>query len=302
MSKNYLKNAQERRSVLNKIGAQDYDLKMDDFIYLISDVCTPNKYGNLFPKKVCYDSKNIMVEIPSGEDRGDCRIGKSKFAELKISFINKNKSYSIRNIRGWQNFDYFILCFVDENIKARYYCVKKEVITNNPALTLSFMNGTKQSNMNNETVGMATSIKAIDVNWYFKNHNLLGGTSYKHLLKFIANMDDSDGGTITKVEDIELPVNRKYRPASTLSYMYKGVHIKGGSNKESMFNLVKAIGPKKLEGIIWRSQLSKEKKPLHEYVGSGYYFNPKFSLRDTLLTIRMINEKTNLNVQLIKEN
>ena len=68
-----------------------------------------------------------------------------------------------------------------------------------------------------------------------------------------------------------------------------------------MFNLFKTIGPKKLDGIIWKSQLSKEKRPLHEYVGGGYYFNSKFSLRDTLTTIRMINEKTNFNVQLINK-
>ena len=301
MSKNYLKEALERRSVLNKIDAQDYDLKMDDFICHISKVCTPNKYGNLFPKKVCYDSKNVMVEVSSNEERGDCRIGKNKFAELKISFINKSNSYGIRNIRGWQEFDYFILCFVDANMKARFYCVKKEVITNNGALTLSYQNGTKQSNVNNDRVGMAVSIKDIDVNWHFKNHNLLDGTSYKHLLRFVASFENVESVSIPKIEEIAIPENRKYRPTSVLSYMYKGIRIKGVTNKDTMFNLVKTIGPKKLEGIIWRSQLGKEKKPLHEYVGDGYYFNPKFSLRDTLLTIRMINEKTNFNVQLIKE-
>ena len=129
--------------------------------------------------------------------------------------------------------------------------------------------------------------------------NLLGGTSYNHLLKFIASMNE--GEKVTNVEEIMIPSNRKYRSASELSFIYKGMEINGATNKEAMFNLVKAIGPKKLDGVIWKSQLSKEKKPLHEYVGGGYYFNPKFSLRDTLTTIRMINEKTNLNVQLINK-
>jgi len=300
MSKNYLKVALERRSVLNEISAQDYDMDMDKFICHISNVCQPTKYGNVFPKKVCHDSKNVMVEVPAQMDRGDCRIGKNKYAELKISFINKGgEKYSIRNIRGWQNFDYYILCFVDEKFKARYYCVNKEVITNNGAIKLGYMNGTAESNRNNDKVGLATTVKHIDLNWLFKNHNLLSGTSYKHLLKFIANIGETV--VVNNVEDIEIPSNRKYRTASELSFMYKGMEIKGLTNKETMFNLIKTIGPKKLDGIIWKSQFGKTKKPLHEYVGDGYYFNPKFSLRDTLTTIRMINEKTNLNIQLINK-
>jgi hypothetical protein len=293
-----LKKALERRSVLNKISAQDYDMDMDELICHIFNVCQPTKYGNIFPKKVCYDSKNVMVEIPTKMELGDCRIGKHKYAELKISFINgTGEKYGIRNIRAWQDFDYFILCFVDEKLKARYYCVNKEVITNNSAIKLGYMNGTAESNRNNDKVGLATTVKHMDLNWHFKNHNLLGGTSYKHLLKFIASV--AEAVEVTNVEGITIPSNRKYRTASELSFMYNGMEIKGATNKEAMLNLVKTIRPKKLDGIIWKSQLSKEKKPNHEYVGNGYYFNPKFSLRDTLLTIRMINEKTNLNIQIL---
>jgi hypothetical protein len=298
MAKKYVKKALEKRTVLNDFNTQDYDKSMDEFICVISSLI-PAKYGNEFAKKVCYDSKNTMVEVSTAEDRGDCRIGKSKYAELKISFANKDDKYNIRNIRGWQDFDYYILCFVNEKLKAKYYCVNKEVITNNSIFNLSYMNGTAESNRNNDKVGMSLTINGFEINWHFKYENLLGGTSYKHLLKFIANLKNVMPKISPKIEEIMIPSNRKYRPSSELSFMYKGMEIKGVTNKDTMFNLVKTIGPKKLDGIIWKSQLSKEKKPLHEYVGDGYYFNPKFSLRDTLLTIRMINEKTNLNIQII---
>lgn len=309
MSKNHLQKAFERRSELNIIDSADYDMDMDEFICHLINVCQPMKYGLEFPKKVCYDSNYAMKEISGTMDRGDCVIGNSKYAELKISVVgDTKKKYNIRNIRKWQDFDYYILCLVyinsnTEEFNVRYYCVDKDVITNNPALKLSYQNGTAKSNANNENPGLVTQIPHEDVSWYFKKKNLLEGTSYKHLLKFIDNIAGvtSNSNKITKVEEIEVPVNRKYRPVSVLSYMYKGKRIKGNSNKDTMFNLVKTIGPKKLDGIIWRSQLGKEKKPLHEYVGDGYYFNPKFSLRDTLTTIKMINKKTNLNVELIKQ-
>jgi hypothetical protein len=240
-----------------------------------------------------------MVGIPTGLDCGDCRIGKMKYAELKISFKPSNGKYNIKNIRQWQNFDYYILCFVDEYMKDKYYCVNKDVIAKNPELTLSYQNGTVNSNVNNTKVNMSVSIHHDDVNFYFKEHNLLGGTSYKHLLKFIKSCKDEQ--SVSTIEQhIEASVMRHREKASTISYLYNGKHIKGKNNKDSMFQLVKEIGPKKLEGIIWKSQLGKENKPYHEYIGNGYYFNPKFSLRDTLLTIRMINEKTNFNVQIIK--
>ena len=299
MKKNYLKEAMDRRAERNEFCEQDYEMGMDEFICHISSFI-PCKYGSVFAKKVYHDSKNVMVGVSSNEDRGDCRIGKHKYAELKISFINSGgKKYSIRNIRPWQNFDYFILCFVDNNFEARYYCVNKEVITNNGAIKLGYMNGTAESNRNNDKVGLAATVNHMELNWHFKNRNLLGGTSYRHLLKFIASMGQAV--VVNNVEEIMIPSNRKYRPSSELSFIYKGMEIKGLTNKEAMFNLVKTIGPKKLDGIIWKSQLSKEKRPLHEYVGGGYYFNSKFSLRDTLTTIRMINEKTNFNVQLINK-
>ena len=302
--KHYIEMAKERKSISNNVDGSDYDLPMDEFICGISYKCTPNVYGSLFPKKVCYDSDNGMVEVSPALELGDCRIGRTKYAELKISFISKQGTYSIRNIRGWQKFDYFILCFVNSNddFKAKYYCVMKEVITNNQSLKLSYQNGTKSSNMNNDKVGMSVSIKQEDVNFYFKEHNLLEGTSYRHVLKFIESCNKVVEVPASVMEQpVAVDIKSQREKASTVSYVYNGKHIKGKNNKDSMFRLVREIGPKKLEGIIWRSQLGKEMKPCHEYIGNGYYFNPKFSLRDTLLTIRMINEKTKFNVQLIKE-
>lgn len=78
--------------------------------------------------------------------------------------------------------------------------------------------------------------------------------------------------------------------------------IDGHSNMEVMTNLVKHIGPSKLEGVMWRTWLNKHKnEDRNTYVGDGYYFNPKFSMRDLTTTINQINKKLNFSFNIIKK-
>lgn len=297
MAKNiFLQGALDRKKVTRNFKADCLDLSIDEFICCISEFCVPAKYGNMFQKKVCYDSEYGIAPIPAAIDRGDCRIGNSKFAELKISYISEKGSYGIRNIRPWQDFDYYILCFVDENFKARFYCVNKKVITNNGSIKLNYQNGTIASNINNTNVNLSANIKHEDLTWHFKKTNLLKGTKYKHLLKFI--------GEIAGVEkNADAPIARGiYAPTSILSFEYNGMIITGKNNKEAMLNLAKKIGGKRLDGVMWKSQFSREKRPLHEPIGSGYYFNPKFSYRDTVKVVKTLNEKANLNIEILNNN
>lgn len=177
----------KQRLTKNVFTDEDMNLKIKDFLMKSYQICTPSKYGDLFPKKVILDAKGKLKELPSSLERGDCHINYKKFFEAKISYRNKSGKYSITNIRNWQDFDYFILCFVDsdDNFKPYFYCVPKTTITNNPRINLTGMNNTAKTNSKNKYVGTRTSVNPVDLNWLFKNDSVLKGTSYKNLQDFI---------------------------------------------------------------------------------------------------------------------
>jgi hypothetical protein len=177
-----LKKFTEKRNVITE---KILNLPIEKFFEYCYRNCTPSKYGQVFPKKLIKDSKNKISELSPTLDRGDLHMNYKKFLENKVSIRNKNGKYSITNIRGWQKLDFFILCFVDNNMESRFYCVPKNTITNNPHLTLTPMNNSSTINCHNTYVGMRTSVNHDDLSWLFKKDSLLKGTTYKHLMSFI---------------------------------------------------------------------------------------------------------------------
>ena len=150
--------------------------------------CSPNYYGQLYPKKVARDVRGYIESVPSSINRGDCHINYATFMEFKISYKSKDgESYSITNIRGWQDFDYFVLCFVDpdNNFKTKTYCVPKSAILENDAINLTGMNNTADINQENTHVGYRATIKAENLEWLFEKHNVLKTTNYASLLSFV---------------------------------------------------------------------------------------------------------------------
>ena len=177
-----VKNKQKKRNIITE---SDLKLKMSEFILKIYDVCTPNKYGNVFPEKIIHDVGPRLKKMSPKLDRGDLHINYKKFFEVKISYKNIGEKYSITNIRDWQDLNYFILCFVDENFKPKYYCVPKDVVTCNPKISLTGMNNSKTINSYNTYVGKRTTIDANDIDWLFKSNNVLKGTTYTNLINFL---------------------------------------------------------------------------------------------------------------------
>lgn len=181
----YLKLAKKKRDERNVIQEHEYRLPIKDFLMLSYIRCEPNVYGNKFVKKLTFDLP-ILENVPKKLDLGDIAIGNKRYFECKISFGDEN-FFNLRNIRGYQNFDYFIICFVDtyKNFEPKFYCVPKEVITNNPLLHMSNMHGTVSANRKNTNILKSISIKKEDVETILEGHNLIKGTSYKRLLSFL---------------------------------------------------------------------------------------------------------------------
>jgi hypothetical protein len=188
MNKSLLSRVKKKKKVRNILTEKDYKMTMEDFIMRIYEICTPNKYGDSFPEKLVYDVGPMLKKIPRSLDRGDLHVGYKKFMEAKISYLGLKDSFSITNIRDWQQLDYFILCFVDGEFNASFYCVPKEVVTDNHNIRLTGMNNSKKINSSNTYVGKRTTIKSGDIRWLFKEHNILAGTTYKHLFTFLKNL------------------------------------------------------------------------------------------------------------------
>jgi len=190
-TKKRLERAKEVKKNRNNISLNTFKLPIWDFLIECYTTCTPNKYGQVFPKKISFDSHYRVKELSSDMDRGDLHSNYKTFFEGKISFKNKNGNYSITNIRSWQELDYFILCFVntENNLTPKFYCVPKDVVTNNPFIKLTGMNNKKNINEHNRYVGMRASISQSDIDVIFKRANVLKGTNYKNLLTFIKNLN-----------------------------------------------------------------------------------------------------------------
>lgn len=179
----------ETKKKKNVLPTDILERSIGEFLKEIYDSCTPSVYGDQLPKKIVWDTFGQLKFVPSCLSRGDLHKNYDKFFEVKISYTSKSESYNITHIRPWQDFDYYLLCFVDlDTEKYNFYCVNKDVIANNPVMTLSEMNNPKELNAFNKFVGMRMTIRLDEVDWKIGKHNLLESTDYNSLLKFISKI------------------------------------------------------------------------------------------------------------------
>lgn len=291
------------------MNIDDLNLPIDEFVMRCHEFI-PATYGKMMVKKITHDSKNKMSPVDDYQEKGDLKLRYSisqhddcDFYEVKTSYLNKSGKFSIKNIRPWQSFNYFILCLIDTSdnkYKTHFYCVKKEKIINNPVLVFTGQNNTKVSNEKNDKVGISTTFDLNDHSWLFGEDNMLLGTTYRDLMEYIdIRAYTKDTKRFDKLDNGRNPIQKIYLEMIDSSGQ---VIINGRTNKEVMTNMVKYIGPSKLDGIIWRTWLSKSLGgDRTEYVGEGYYFNPKFSIRDLTTTVSQINKKLNLSFNIIKK-
>lgn len=296
-----LKRVNEKRETINQITEEDYKLNMKTFMMKNWDVCQPNTYGNHPIKKIERDSNRMMMEIISGMDIGDAHINMKEFYEIKTSYMGKTGNYTIKNIKNYQNIDYFILILVNKNWRVKCFCVPKDTICDNPVIKLSYQGQTKDRNIQNPNPLYSTTIKDSEVDWLFGKKNVLDGDTYEDLLKYIKKTYLRDKPTVDVPHHNIRVVKGIRSERSKISFNVNGTVIRGSSNKETMLNLVKHIGARNLDGIMWESQFGRH--PVGEVnvpLGDGYYFNPKFSLRDIKKVTNRINNKTNYYVTIIE--
>jgi hypothetical protein len=292
-----LKKAKEKRKTKNVISENDYKLSFEKFMVEIYNNCDPNVYGIYPVKKIQRDSNNMFLEVSSDKNIGDAHINKTEFLEVKVSYLAKNTAkYNIKNIRKYQNVDYYLIILIDSNFKPHIYCVYKDVICDNPILKLGFMSQTKEINLQNTQPLYSTTIHSDEVDWVLGRKNLLGGTSYYDLMVFIKKMYLKNKPQPNEVSYTTKPIRQIRR---SVTFNVNGTEIRDINNRETMVKLINHIGPKSLDGVIWDSQFKRY--PCGEVsipLKDGYYLNPKFSFRDIKKVINQINIKTNNNVRI----
>jgi hypothetical protein len=217
-----LNKANSRYYNKNRVWDDDYKEDMDNFILKMYLDCDPAGYGKVFVKKILRDHDSInehginIYPVMDKGDMGDVALVYPKrnyfygefydprilhysrvlsygeipkiFFEVKISYLGKNGTFTVRNIRPYQDFNYYILCFVDckNNFRPRFLVVDKKVITENHVFTLTPMNGTKEANKDNTDIGYGLSFKRN--HWkdlYLESRNLMKGTTYEHLTEYL---------------------------------------------------------------------------------------------------------------------
>lgn len=196
-------------------------MTIEDYVLLLYNECSPSVYGKLFEKKIIRDmisiglpvegidkkwglgdlmlsypqKRNIVTNIDEKVDGSSVihslKIGMfnllSHKYEIKFSYLGKNLSYCIKNIRLYQDVDFYLMAFVDvyDDFKIHYTCLKKESLN---FFTLTPMMGTLNSSKN-ENIDYSITVKEDSLNYSYlmKELNVLKGNRYEHVIKFLSD-------------------------------------------------------------------------------------------------------------------
>ena len=126
--------------------------------------------------------------------------------EVKVSYLNKNGLYTLRNLRPYQNYSHYLIIFIDceNSFSYNMSLVEKEVIYK--TLRLSDMHGIKEVNVNvtNKHLGGIVKKRSYEEAIIFDDYNLLKSNSFKAINDVIDNILQPAEEEISKIslEDI----------------------------------------------------------------------------------------------------
>jgi len=149
----------------------------------------PNEYGKKIQNRL--EQYFGLVKVSEKLQKGDSLLNFMNhlklWFEIKVSYLGNKGSFTVRHIRKWQKFDYYLLCFINplKGFKADFIVVTCDQLINN--FNCSYVNGTKESNKYNERSSLGMSVK-YGSKEYEKllalNH--LDGTEPVHVFEFLA--------------------------------------------------------------------------------------------------------------------
>ena len=101
-------------------------------------------------KFLCH--KLNMIRVSPSEDRGDAKDSNNLYYEFKNSFTNEAQNLNIRQIRLWQNIDFYYCIYINEQDlnKSLFFVLSKEEMEKEVELCGGFTHGTAVANAVNQ--------------------------------------------------------------------------------------------------------------------------------------------------------
>jgi hypothetical protein len=167
-------------------GCKKVNIKLGflDFICECYVKLPPCSYGKKIEKKI--KSLIDVIDVKTKEDRGDFRFG-DKYGEIKVSFLSDNSdSYTIRNIRLYQDLNYYLMCLIDcdDNFTPNFYLIPKDIMC---LFSMCPMNGTKESNKGNDMIGYGMTVKKNSLTHaLLERHNMLDNTDKETMIRYFS--------------------------------------------------------------------------------------------------------------------
>lgn len=134
----------------------------EDYFFLSSFVSAQQKAVDI-EKFISHRMGGKIVH--PGEERGDFSL-LNLYCELKTSTTNKRKCLNIRQIRLWQDIDYYICSYIEEKdvSKSKIYLLTKSDMEKEVSLIGSFTHGTVSSNTYNKRNEYSITINVFNDN------------------------------------------------------------------------------------------------------------------------------------------
>lgn len=155
----------------------------------------PNQYGTRLATKLIklFKMRSFGNRDTASGDAAICFDGSGK-VEFKHSFMTiKGENFAIKNIRLWQNFNFFVISLIDYE---KDYNPEIYVIHKNDIAALQEKFGKQNSDnltKSKRTVGQSIVFKrGSEVHQYLKEKNILPTTTYASYAKFIRDFQEQN--------------------------------------------------------------------------------------------------------------
>jgi len=261
----------------------------------------PAAYGYQIAIKIIYDCLGILISSNSKKEIGDAytfspnlnHLARLLYYEIKSSFLDIiNDTFKIDHIRDYQDFDFFILCFVDkiDNYKGRFYILPKNFICDNSSIfKLSAMNNTKYDNQKNQNVDKQLRIKKEIVYDFFEKNNLAPTSNYEDVVRLLCT------------RQLHETVSKNLNPSSEqIRFNINGNIIQGKTNEDTWVNLANYIGPLNSEKYFPSFWLSTQPSKYHIVrlnIGN-HWLDSNISVHEAGRIIKWGNQKTGFDIKL----
>lgn len=137
-----------------------------DFFAFLSTFPTPQSKST--PIENFIISKIGGVKVKASEDRGDFTKD-GKFFEVKASTTNTGNNLNIRQIRPWQDVDYYVCAFIEENnlVRSKVYVLTKEQMLSEIEECGGYTHGTSVANKSNKNLEYSITVQVFN-----KSHSI----------------------------------------------------------------------------------------------------------------------------------